>query len=204
MAEEKKNTSVVSEEGDVREIDYSSLASSSSAVKDEKKITTNKYLLSLRRNLIALKNHVSTIPFLMTVATMVFVLFSLHAHNMACDLAVESSLGILLFVDMLVAILSVLCYLNVQGKHTEKKKVIMFSVFYYVLMVLQLVIEYRITHEYTVELGIANGGVTSATGVANLTDSRRLFNIHIVLIYISMALAAIAPIVQPFTKKIHF
>ena len=74
----------------------------------------------------------------------------------------------------------------------------------YVLMVLQLVIEYRITHEYTVELGIANGGVTSATGVANLTDSRRLFNIHIVLIYISMALAAIAPIVQPFTKKIHF
>lgn len=202
MAEEKKNTSVVSEEGDVREIDYTSLASSS--LDEESKITTNKFLLSLRRNLISLKNHVSTIPFLMVIATMVFVTFSSHANNQAASVSLESASGILLFCDTLAAILSVLCYLNVQGKHTEKKKVIMFSVFFYVLMVVQLVIEYHLVHEYTVEMQVANGGVTSETGVAFLTDSRRLFNIHIVLIYISMALAAIAPIVQPFTKKIHF
>lgn len=198
-----KNKNVLASE-DEANVDYSTLQKDSQKKDEYEGVDVNsKFKLGLARNLISLKNHVSTIPLIMTIASMVLLTCCLHAHNDAVRRLTSSVENFLVFVDVLLSILSALCYINVQGKHQPKNKVIMMSVFYYIVMIAQLIIDYHLIHEFNVEMGMVNGGITGADNIGLANTSISYFKAHIVLLYISMGLAVAAPIVQPFTKKIR-
>ena len=200
MAEETKKKNLLQDEDSVT-VDYDELSRSEG---DNRSITTNnKFKLSAGRSLIALKNHVSTIPMLMVTACLVMVTFSLHAHNNAVYRLQSGIESFYVFAIILCATICTIAYLNVQGKHTSKKKVIWMSVIFYLLVAVQIILEYHIIHEYNVEMNLVNGPLTDEVTVAALKNSAGLFNAHIIMLYIAVALAVAAPIVQPYAKKIQ-
>lgn len=165
----------------------------------------NGFVLAMTRFLIKLKNHVSIIPMLMTVISMILITCTMHTHIIALNqLGNNRSNSFFFFVNNILAVVSCLVYLNVFNKKSSMKKQIIFLVLFFLVMGGELVINFMYLRDANIQLNLTNSiNKVVDTDNHDIAKSLSLTNLHNVFVILTLALSVIAPIVQPFTKKIH-
>ena len=214
----KKDNFNVSEEQDLD----SSLENSTYDTSDDallKKVQMNPFKLGLTRTLIKLKNHVYLIPLLMTAASMIVVTFTmfirLRAHGILTvpQAPLQPFNSVFFFFTTLFSILSVLLYMNANAKHSSSKKRYIMLGLFFLFMVLQIVLQALFIVDVNTELSInpeINKLVPLYPGAQEdassyvITDSVYWAYVHIGMLSATIVLAIVAPIVQPYCKKIQF
>lgn len=203
MAESKKRVAADIEDESMNSVNFSELA------KDEK--TDNRaiktisdrhgFKLVLARTLIKLKNHIATIPFLMVVASMILFNFCIRVHAEALSSLTYSGVNsFFFFCDTLCSILATLLYMNSQSKKSSTKKKYIFLAMTFAVLGLELFFEYRYFQDINVETSLLNSPIPMSDAI---TCSVFYTNVHIYMIYASMVLAAIEPLLQPYCAKIR-
>jgi hypothetical protein len=202
MAEEKK-ASGLDTENETDSIDYQGFSSMASASDDVNKVAQMSGVkLSLTRSIIKVKNHIAYIPFLFVILSMVVLTFALRDHNEAAFYLTSSSIAFWMFVDVLSSMLATLCYMNATAKHVTKGKKIAMSALFYVLMLVQILIDLYMLHDYIVEQNLANSPIVSDKAVYAISESGKWLNIHLAFVYITLVLAVLEPFLQPLFSKI--
>lgn len=204
MAKEKDNALI--EENDEVEVDEAALRAS--PTDDEASLSdamnANPFKLFFVRNFIKLKNHLDIIPMLLTIVCLIVISFSLNSHATAVSVMIYDHYNaILLFANLLLAIILVLSYLQVRSKKTVGKKKILMSVVFYAVLAIELVIDFRYIYYFDVQMSLTNNVVSITDSDGSLAASRFYTLLHIIMLFITAGLAIIAPIVQPYAKKIH-
>ena len=204
----KKDNLNISEEQDLD----SSLENSTYDTSDDallKKVQMNPFKLGLTRTLIKLKNHVYLIPLLMTAASMIVVTFTmfirLRAHGILTvpQAPLQPFNSVFFFFTTLFSILSVLLYMNANAKHSSaKKRYIMLGLFF-LFMVLQIVLQTLFIVDVNTLVPLYPGAQEDASSYV-IIDSVYWAYVHIGMLSATIVLAIIAPIVQPYCKKIQF
>jgi hypothetical protein len=207
MAEDQKNNPAECEEP-AQNIASESLGRKSDEVNSIASLSSFK--LGLARNLISLKNHVSKVTLLMTVAAMVFVTFSIRAHILAMaplGQGGRSPLAFFFFCDVLCSLLSCLFYLNESSsklpvnssdqveRSSARKRKILFLVLFVIGMGLQIWIDFHYIADVNLETSLNNNPIPYTVAMA---DSERYTYWHIGLIIASLVLCALEPFTQPF------
>lgn len=187
------NTHALSSSGDSDEVSLSEA------------MQKNGFVLALTRFLIKLKNHVSIIPMLMCVISMIIITCTMHTHIIALNqLGNNRSNSFFFFVNNVLAVVSCLVYLNVFNKKSSMKKQIVFLVLFFLVIGGELVINFMYLRDAKIQLGLTNS-INKVIDTENhdIAKSMSLTDLHCVFLILTLALSVIAPIVQPFTKKIH-
>lgn len=164
----------------------------------------NPFVLGLTRFVIKLKNHISMVPMIMTLVCTIIITCTIHTHLVSINALGQNDLNsILFFSNCVLSIVSCLLYINVNNKKTEKKKKIIFTALFFVVVGLELFINFRYMRDINIELSLVNdkNKVTDSDG--SIAKSYAFTNLHNILLFIDIALVILAPIVQPFTKKIQ-
>lgn len=167
---------------------------------------TNGFVLSLMRGFIKLKNHISIIPMLMTIVSMMVITFTIHTHLLAINKLGNNTLNsFLFFVNCILSLVAVLVYINVNNRKSSTKKKIIFMVLFYVVTGLEVFINFRYLRDIDIELNLFNSlNKVTDTAEGDIAKSLAYTKAHNVCLFIDMALVALAPALQPLTKKIHF
>lgn len=187
------NTHALSSSGDSDEVSLSEA------------MQKNGFVLALTRFLIKLKNHVSIIPMLMCVISMIIITCTMHTHIIALNqLGNNRSNSFFFFVNNVLAVVSCLVYLNVFNKKSSMKKQIVFLVLFFLVIGGELVINFMYLRDAKIQLGLTNS-INKVIDTENhdIAKSMSLTDLHCVFLILTLALSVIAPIVQPFIKKIH-
>lgn len=165
---------------------------------------TNPFKLFCIRTFIKVKNHISIIPMILTVVSMMLLSIPIHSHIEAMNkLARDTYNSFYLFADLILAILSILAYINVNSKKSSKAKKIGMSVFFYIVMAIQIYIAFYFLYDINIETKVLfndNNKVVDSDGV--IAKSRSLFLVHAIFCIITVVLAALEPLLQPVCKKI--
>ena len=84
------------------------------------------------------------------------------------------------------------------------KKQIVFLVLFFLVIGGELVINFMYLRDAKIQLGLTNS-INKVIDTENhdIAKSMSLTDLHCVFLILTLALSVIAPIVQPFTKKIH-
>lgn len=211
MSEEKKNDKEVNKssfilEDDIQEINTKALDDVS---QDEDTITKalseNGFKLFFKRNFIKVKNHLSVIPLLMVVVSLIVISFNIPTHVAAQVILSKNTLNsFYFFVNLLCGVLLVLIYLNVSSRKSSKKKVILFSVLFYLVLVFSIYLDVDYLTDMKIQMNLYNSINSIKDNDAGSVAASQSYTVaHIVCLGISAFLAILAPILQPFTKKIH-
>jgi hypothetical protein len=157
------------------------------------------------RTVIKLKNRLTIIPLLLAVFSMMVLTFNIPWHAQTILLLINNKfIAVLFFVDILLSLLVVMCYLRVNSRKNTLVMRIIMLVLFYIGIAASLIIDYYFVYDAHVEMSLYNSlnkVVDSADGV--IAKSLAYMNFHIVVLYITAAAAALAPILQPFSKKIR-
>ncbi len=163
----------------------------------------NAFVLALTRFFIKIKNHVSIIPMVMTIVCTIIITCTIHTHLVAINALGRNDLNsILFFCNNVLSIVSCLLYINVNNKKTETKKKIIFTVLFFIVVGLELFINFRYMRDINIELSLVNSK-NKVTDDGSITKSYAYTNLHNIFLFIDIALVILAPIVQPFAKKIQ-
>lgn len=168
-------------------------------------IGQNPFTLFFIRTFIKVKNHISIIPMVLTVISMMILTIPIQIHvNCMVTLKNDTYNAFYFFVDVILSIISILCYLNVNSKKSSKNKKIVFSVLFYVLMIAQAFIAFYFLRDIKIETNLysSSNKVTDISNERYLTKSQSFFISHLISTLLTIILAILAPIVQPFCKKI--
>jgi|GEM_PF-2391535 len=203
MAESRKRVTADVDDESMEEVNHSELDKSGKS--DSRVINTisdrHGIKLVLARVLIRLKNHIATVPFLMIAASMVLYNFCIRVHAIALSSLTYSNVNsFLFFCDTLCSILATLFYMNSQSRKSSLKKKYVFLAMTFVALGLELFFEYRYFKDINVETSLLNSPITYSPEIAS---SFFYTNVHIYMIYASMALAAAEPLLQPYFSKIR-
>lgn len=184
-------------------------AGSSSEVSDElslqKAASANSFKLFIVRLAIKLKNHISILPLLMSVVSLIIITCTIPWHVNAMVMLHNNELNaFFFFVTILLSLLTVMAYMNVSNKKSSTKKKILLAVVFGICLIGQLVLDYYYIHDVNVETSLFNSinKVTDDAEHHYVSTSLKWINVHVGCLYATAALAILAPIVQPFTKKI--
>lgn len=202
---EEKKSSFVLEENE--EINTSALTDVS---KDEDTITKalsgNGFILFLKRNFIKIKNHITIIPLIMVVVSLIVISFNIPTHVAAQILLNKNRLNsFYFFLNLLAGVLLVLLYLNVHSKKSSNKRKIFSTVLFYVVVGASLFLDI----DYLIDMNIQTSLFNSINAIKDdpqkmsMATSKVYTIAHISCLGVTTFLAILAPIVQPFTKKIH-
>lgn len=166
----------------------------------------NPFVLSLMRSFIKLKNHISTIPMIMSIVCMMVITFTIHTHLIAINKLSNNMLNsFLFFVNCILSLVAVLVYMNVNSKKSSTKKKVIFMVLFYAVTGLEVFINFRYLRDINIEINLFNNlNKITDTPDGDIAKSFGYTTAHNICLFIEMGLVALAPIVQPFTKKIHF
>lgn len=177
--------------------------------KDEDTITKalseNGFKLFFKRNFIKVKNHISVIPLLMVVISLIVISFNIPTHVAAQIILSKNTLNsFYFFVNLLCGVLLILVYLNVSSRKSTKKKVIVFSVLFYIVLAFSIYLDVDYLVDMKIQMSLYNSINTITDDAAGSVAASEGYTIaHIVCLGVSAFLAILAPILQPFTKKIH-
>jgi hypothetical protein len=166
----------------------------------------NAFVLFLRRNIIKIKNHVAIVPLVMTVISLVVLFVSIHitAYAMSSKLTHDSYNAFFFFVNLVDSILLFLLYLNVYNRKASLRRKIIFSVLFFLALAGSLVIDFFYVYDIGVESSLFNSlNQFNDTKTNYVPQSLSYTWTHIILLFITLGTAVLAPVVQPFTKKIH-
>ena len=200
----KKNMLEQEQKNDESNIDTAAL----STIGDEDDLTAalsgNPIKLALTRAFIKVKNHVDIIPMIMTVVTLCVIYVSMHdiLYALAGKLPLNDYNSFLFFVNLVLQIVLCLCYINVSGKRTGKTKKWLFFGLYLLVAAGSIVLDLDFIQDVNVHLSMFNGA-NAVKDPAPLLVAQSRVQLHLVFLIITIALAILAPIVQPFTKKIR-
>lgn len=167
-------------------------------------IGQNSFILFFKRAFIKTKNHITIIPLILTVISMMVLTIPIQAHvNTMSILKNDKYNAFYLFVNIILSIISILCYININSKKTSKKKKIVFSVLFYILMISQALIDFYFLRDIRIETNLYNlTNKVVDTKEGFLHKSQSLFLIHMIFVLITVLFAILAPILQPVIKKI--
>ena len=200
----KKNMLEQEQKNDESNIDTAAL----STIGDEDDLTAalsgNPIKLALTRAFIKVKNHVDIIPMIMTVVTLCVIYVSMHdiLYALAGKLPLNDYNSFLFFVNLVLQIVLCLCYINVSGKRTGKTKKWLFFGLYLLVAAGSIVLDLDFIQDVNVHLSLFNGA-NAVKDPAPLLVAQSRVQLHLVFLIVTIALAILAPIVQPFTKKLH-
>ena len=200
----KKNMLEQEQKNDESNIDTAAL----STIGDEDDLTAalsgNPIKLALTRAFIKVKNHVDIIPMIMTVVTLCVIYVSMHdiLYALAGKLPLNDYNSFLFFVNLVLQIVLCLCYINVSGKRTGKTKKWLFFGLYLLVAAGSIVLDLDFIQDVNVHLSMFNGA-NAVKDPAQMLVAQRRVQLQLILIIVTIALAILAPIVQPFTKKLH-
>ena len=200
----KKNMLEQEQKNDESNIDTAAL----STIGDEDDLTAalsgNPVKLALTRAFIKVKNHVDIIPMIMTVVTLCVIYVSMHdiLYALAGKLPLNDYNSFLFFVNLVLQIVLCLCYINVSGKRTGKTKKWLFFGLYLLVAAGSIVLDLDFIQDVNVHLSMFNGA-NAVKDPAPLLVAQSRVQLHLVFLIVTIALAILAPIVQPITKKLH-
>ena len=197
----KKNMLEQEQKNDESNIDTAAL----STIGDEDDLTAalsgNPVKLALTRAFIKVKNHVDIIPMIVTLCV---IYVSMHdiLYALAGKLPLNDYNSFLFFVNLVLQIVLCLCYINVSGKRTGKTKKWLFFGLYLLVAAGSIVLDLDFIQDVNVHLSMFNGA-NAVKDPAPLLVAQSRVQLHLVFLIVTIALAILAPIVQPFTKKLH-
>lgn len=200
----KKNMLEQEQKNDESNIDTAAL----STIGDEDDLTAalsgNPIKLALTRAFIKVKNHVDIIPMIMTVVTLCVIYVSMHdiLYALAGKLPLNDYNSFLFFVNLVLQIVLCLCYINVSGKRTGKTKKWLFFGLYLLVAAGSIVLDLDFIQDVNVHLSMFNGA-NAVKDPAPLLVAQSRVQLHLIFLIVTIALAILAPIVQPITKKLH-
>ena len=200
----KKNILEQEQKNDESNIDTAAL----STIGDEDDLTAalsgNPVKLALTRAFIKVKNHVDIIPMIMTVVTLCVIYVSMHdiLYALSGKLPLNDYNSFLFLVNLVLQIVLCLCYINVSGKRTGKPKQWLFFGLYLLVAAGSIVLDLDFIQDVNVHLSMFNGA-NAVKDPAPLLVAQSRVHLHLIFLIVTIALAILAPIVQPFTKKLH-
>jgi hypothetical protein len=209
MADKKGKEIVLEEEKDESSvIDDSAL--SQNQVDDEASLSAalakNPLKMMLIRLFIKLKNHLTVIPLIMTVASMVVITFTIPYHvNAMVKLHNDEMNAFYFFCNVLLSLLIVMAYLRVSNKKNNKTMVIVMSALFFLLVGLEITLDFLYLHDIDVETNLFNAmnHVSDDTEYHYIANSFFWMEVHIVCLFVTAALAILAWVLQPLAKKLH-
>ena len=200
----KKNMLEQEQKNDESNIDTAALPTTSDEDVLSAALSGNPVKLALTRAFIKVKNHVDIIPMIMTVVTLCVIYVSMHdiLYALAGKLPLNDYNSFLFFVNLVLQIVLCLCYINVSGKRTGKTKKWLFFGLYLLVAAGSIVLDLDFIQDVNVHLSMFNGA-NAVKDPAPLLVAQSRVQLHLIFLIVTIALAILAPIVQPFTKKLH-
>lgn len=218
MANEKQNPNT-EEEIDRSGIDFRSDADTSinsaalsqqDTSSDEESLVEamgqNAFVLFFTRLLIKVKNHIAIIPMILIVITMMIITFTIQVHvNATVDLSNDKFNSFWFFINVVLSLMAVLLYLNIQNRKIEKKKWIIFMVLLYLVLGGEMIIDLLYMRDIRIETSLYNSInlIVEKEDRQFITSSYAYTMVHFVFLIIDAIAAALVPILQPFAKKIQ-
>lgn len=218
MANEKQNPNT-EEEIDRSGIDFRSDADTSinsaalsqqDTSSDEESLVEamgqNAFVLFFTRLLIKVKNHIAIIPMILIVITMMIITFTIQVHvNATVNLSNDKFNSFWFFINVVLSLMAVLLYLNIQNRKIEKKKWIIFMVLLYLVLGGEMIIDLLYMRDIRIETSLYNSInlVVEKEDRQFIEPSYAYTMVHFVFLIIDAIAAALAPILQPFAKKIQ-
>ena len=132
------------------------------------------------------------------------ITFTIQVHvNATVCLTKDKLNSFWFFLNIILSILSVLVFININSKKTEKKKWIVMMVMFYVIIICSGLIDILYMRDINIESNLVNviNQITDKEGYVPRSYSYTMT--HFIFLIIDAVLAAICPILQPLTKKIH-
>lgn len=165
----------------------------------------NGFKLFLLRTFIKVKNHISIIPMIMVVITMMIITFTIQVHVNACvDLRNNKFNAFFFFLNIICSMLAVLCYININSKKVTKKKWIVMMVLFYLIIGFEIYLDISYLRDINIQLNLVSSKNLIVDGDKHwISRSYGYTFTHLIFLFIDAILAALAPVVQPFTKKIQ-
>lgn len=169
-------------------------------------LSSNPAKIFFVRLAIKLKNHISVIPFFLTILAMIVITWTIPFHVNACTtLARNDYNAFCFFCNVLLSLVSVLIYLRVNSRKSSKKMVIIMMVLFFIIVAAELFLDYYYLRDVTIETSLYNtkNRVVDKSDRHYIANSVKWTNVHIVCLYIAAGAALLAPLLQPLAKKIH-
>jgi hypothetical protein len=158
------------------------------------------------RLVIKLKNHLTTIPMLLCVVSLMIITFTIHQHVNAMMMLINDGMNAFyFFCNVLLSLVLVLVYLRINGKGTSKKQLIIMYVLFGLVLAGELFFDFYHLHDISIETGLVNSlnKVTDDPKYHYVSLSQHWTVVHIVMLFVTLACVIIAPLIQPLFKKIH-
>lgn len=171
----------------------------------QKAMQSNGFVLFFKRNAIKIKNHISIFPMLFTIISLLILMLNLPTFITACSALWHDSFNaFFLFCNVLLSLLIVLLYMNCHNKKTKKKKYIVCYVLFVIMLTLSIIIDVRFIRDATIETVSLYNSINKIKDTSgNIAKAISLSYSHIIFLGITLVLSILAPVLQPFTKKIH-
>lgn len=215
----KKETNFIGQEEDVAELDsglnQATFNKNDTEVAD--KIAMGYWHLLFRRTVIKLKNRISLLPMLMTVFSMIVITFTIFIRIRAIPLLLPTDeihaqlpnhIGdwnaMLHFFTCLLAILACVIYLNSIGRHASKEKKYIFLGMFVVAMGIQILFDAFYMNDVSnkFDLGMSDR-IDDTFGFYTIAASVYWCRFHLITCIVSIVLALLEPVLQPYFKKIQ-
>lgn len=149
---------------------------------------------------IKLKNHLYLIPLAITAISMVIITFTMFIFSDAIVTMPYNDINAFCyFIIVLAAVMGTVSYLMANGRHVSKFKKIAMHVMYYILMVLQIILDIR----YVLDVDAQVLRDSTLTAKWQVPMSQTWSIVHIVVLGIAIILSIAAPLLQPRIKKIQ-
>ncbi|MCI1735212.1 MAG: hypothetical protein LKM30_05715 [Bacilli bacterium] len=192
------------EDSSIQSTSLSEIADSDEATLSDA-LKQNPVKLFFLRNAIKVKNHVAIIPMILTIVTLIILYLGIHeiAYAVSSKLTLDSYNSFFFFVNLVDAIVIVLLYLIIANKKTSTKKRIVMSVLFYLAVAGSLAIDFFFISDAKVESEMFNSLNQYKDKEGYVVKALGYIRLHLVFLFITLGTAIVAPIVQPFTKKIH-
>ena len=165
----------------------------------------NPFKLSLIRTFIKVKNHISIIPMILVVITLIILTVPIQVHVNAFNALSNDSLNAFwFFINIILSLIITLSFININSKKTQKTKWIIMMVVFYIAVICSGLIDILYLRDIGIEVNLVNNIYTISTeNLTYINNSKAWMTVHLVFLIIDAALAALCPILQPFCKKLH-
>lgn len=167
----------------------------------------NAFVLAVTRFVIKIKNHVSIIPLIMFIITMMIITFTIQVHvNATVLLGNDTMNSFWFFINVILSLLTVLLYININSKKTSRTKWIVCMVLLFLVIIGEIIIDALYMRDINIEINLVNS--VNKVDLAKDTENYVLRSLaytrtHMIFLIIDAVLAIAAPIVQPYTKQIR-
>ena len=154
-----------------------------------------------RKRMVALKRKPQTIALLVLVLAFVYYSFNLTQISNTTALINGPHMGLTEFATMLFSVLSLVCFLN-AFPHRKKVRIPMLILM--LLMVAGLIFcDHYYAGRITAAITREENRIDPTGKNAFVGNALHMLNVHVVILYIGLALTVLLPVYTPLLKKIN-